>query len=177
MFPKPKRRGQSEVQAGSMADIAFLLLIFFLVTTTIVQEKGLPVRLPAYLPTPVTPLPNRNVLSVKLNAADELLVEQERLPPTALAEQVKAFIQNPRQLPTLSRSPRSAVIALQHDRGTSYAAYLQVYNELLSAYHQIWEEAAWSRYGRRFDQLPKAQRKAIRQDYPLVISESEPVAY
>lgn len=177
MFPKPKRRRQREVQAGSMADIAFLLLIFFLVTTTIVQEKGLPVRLPAYLPTPVTSLPDRNVLSVKLNAADELLVEQERLRPAVLAQRVKTFIQNPRQLPTLPGSPRSAVIALQHDRGTSYAAYLEVYNELLSAYHEIWEEEARLEYGRAYDQLSKAQRKAIRQAYPLIISESEPVAY
>lgn len=160
-----------------MADIAFLLLIFFLVTTTIIQEGGLQVRLPAYLPAPVQPLPDRNVLSVKINAGNQLLVEQELLPVDRLAEQVRRFIQNPDQLPNLPSSPRSAVITLQHDRGTSYEAYLAVYNQLLKGYHDIWEEVAQSKYGHAYKQLSPQEQKKVRSAFPLVISESEPVEF
>lgn len=177
MFPKPKRRAGHQVEAGSMADIAFLLLIFFLVTTTIIQESGLQVRLPAYLPAPVQPLPDRNVLSVKINAGNQLLIEQELLPVDKLEERVRTFIQNPDQLPDLPSSPRKAVVALQHDRGTSYEVYLTVYDQLLKGYHRVWEEVAQQMHGRAYNQLGKQEQSAIRSAYPLVISESEPVEF
>jgi|AntRauTorckE5430_2_1112549.scaffolds.fasta_scaffold02897_4 biopolymer transport protein ExbD len=177
MFTKPKRRTGHQVEAGAMADIAFLLLIFFLVTTTIIQESGLQVRLPAYLPASVQPLPDRNVLSVKINAGNQLLVEQEVLPFEQLEVKVREFIQNPNQLPHLPSSPRHAVVALQHDRGTSYDAYLTVYDQLLMGYRSIWEAEARKLYGQAYEQLGKAEQRSIRSAWPMVISESEPVEF
>ena len=177
MFSKPKRRTGHRVEAGAMADIAFLLLIFFLVTTTIIQESGLQVRLPAYLPAPVQPLPDRNVLSVKINASNQLLVEQEVLPVDELSAKLRAFIQNPAQSPKLASSPRHAVVALQHDRGTSYEAYLTVYDQLLKGYQELWQEEARRLYGKGYEQLWKVEQRAVRRAFPLVISESEPVEF
>lgn len=177
MFPKPKRRAAHQVEAGAMADIAFLLLIFFLVTTTIIQESGLQVRLPAYLPAPVQPLPDRNVLSVKINASNQLLVEQELLPVDQLSAKLRAFVQNSAGSPKLPSSPQHAVVALQHDRGTSYEAYLTVYDQLLKGYQGLWEEEAQRLYDRAYVQLRQGEQRAVRKAFPLVISESEPVEF
>jgi biopolymer transport protein ExbD len=177
MFPKSKRRATHQVEAGAMADIAFLLLIFFLVTTTIIQESGLQVRLPAYLPAPVQPLPDRNVLSVKINAGNQLLVEQELLPVDQLSAKLTQFVQNPARSPKLPSSPRHAVVALQHDRGTSYEVYLTVYDQLLKGYQKLWQEEAQRLYGRAYKQLRQREQRAVRKAFPLVISESEPVEF
>lgn len=177
MFSKSKRKRDHQVEAGAMADIAFLLLIFFLVTTTILEENGLQVRLPAYLPAPVQPLNDRNVLSVKINASNQLLVEQEQLEIEDLADLVKTFIVNPDRLPHFSTSPQRSVVALQHDRATAYTTYIAVYNELLFAYQEIWEAEAQKTYGRSYEELGTRIQRIIRKAFPLVISESEPVEF
>ncbi len=174
MFQKQKRRLNATLQAGSMADIAFLLLIFFLVTTTIIVDQGLPVRLPPWSDTPPQQSPDRNVLAVKLNAQDELFVENGSLELSDLKEEVKAFLLNPEGGPS---APKRAVISLQHDRGTSYAAYLQVYNALLSAYRELWQAEADRRYGKPLDLLSEERQNSIRRSIPMVISEAEPTAY
>ena len=112
------RRATVEVNASSMADIAFLLLIFFLVTTVIDVEKGIFVKLPAFdnvLPPPVSA---RNVFTVKINAYDQLLVEGERTSPEELRQLAKTFIMNPEQSPEFAAAPNQAVISLQNDRST-----------------------------------------------------------
>lgn len=159
-----------------MADIAFLLLIFFLVTTTILVDTGIPVRLPVWVENaPPMPIPERNILRIKINAQDELFVENGRAEPAQLRSRARAFITNPGGLSTRPSAPNKAVISLQHDRGTSYGAYLEVYNELMAAYHELWEEAAQKRYQLSFDKLPPSRRQQIRMEIPLVISEAEPV--
>jgi biopolymer transport protein ExbD len=175
MFKSSKKRRSSDaVNAGSMADIAFLLLIFFLVTTTILEDEGIRVRLPPYEPIPPTNLPDKNVLSVKINAANELLVEGEELPALALRERAKEFIMNPMKLANLPSNPRKAVISLQNDRSTSYRAYLEVYNELKAAYNELWEESARVNFGKSYSDLTIAEQKSVRKEIPLVISEADP---
>ncbi len=172
---KKERRKAPEINAGSMADIAFLLLIFFLVTTVIESDSGIRVKLPPWEDDVVIlPIIEKNVLTVKLNANDELLVEKERTSTTDLRQRAKLFIMNPQQLTTLPSSPKKAIISLQNDRGTSYDTYLAVYNELKAAYRELWEETAQRRYGKEYEMLDDSRRKAIRNDIPLVISEAEP---
>lgn len=177
MFQKQKRRMNGSLQAGSMADIAFLLLIFFLVTTTIIVDQGLPVRLPPWSDQPPQEAPDRNVLAVKLNAQDELFVENGRIALPNLKETVKDFLLNPEQRPGRPSAPNKAVISLQHDRGTTYAAYLRVYDALLSAYRELWQAEADRRYGKTMDVLSEEQQNSIRRSFPMVISEAEPTAY
>ena len=178
MFSKKSHRSDNRVNAGSMADIAFLLLIFFLVTTTILNESGITVKLPPWDESvEPPPVPPRNVLNVKLNAQNELMVENEQAEVRQLRNLTKQFILNPLNDPNLARSPKKAVISLQNDRSTHYAIYIAVYNELKAAYHEIWDTAAQKKYGYTFDELPKANQKEIRNTYPMVISEAEPTEH
>ena len=175
---KQKRRLSSEVNAGSMADIAFLLLIFFLVTTQIDSDKGILVKLPMWeKEPPKTDIPPRNVFSIKVNRADQLLVEGELGDIEAIRNQVKEFVINPKKKANLSSAPNKAVVSLQNDRGTSYATYLSVYNEVKAAYNELWNEESDRRYGALFADLPKAAQQEIRNKIPSVISESEPTEF
>ena len=118
---KISRRMEGSINAGSMADIAFLLLIFFLVTTTILSDEGLLVKLPPFEEDPITQkLPKRNVFSVKLNANDELLVRSEPASLDFLRKRTKDFVLNPLHQKNLAISPTKAVVSIQCDRSTSY---------------------------------------------------------
>lgn len=175
---KKKRRLSSEVNAGSMADIAFLLLIFFLVTTQIDFDKGILVKLPVWeADPPIVQFDKRNVFSIKVNRDNQLLMEGELGSVDNIREKVKEFVMNPRKNPLLSVAPNKAIVSLQNDRGTSYAIYLGVYNEIKGAYNELWEEESNRRYGSLFTDLPKAAQKEIKKRIPSVISESEPTEF
>ena len=174
---KHSSRGVPEINAGSMADIAFLLLIFFIVATTMDTDSGILTRLPP-LPDPNEPLPpeihDRNVLVVLVNARDQLLVEGEWSDVSQLRETTKEFIVNPQAKETLPESPTKAVVSLQNDRGTSYNMYIQVQNELKAAYNEVRDEEARARFGKNFADLNESQQKEIQSMYPIKISEAEP---
>lgn len=170
----------NEINAGSMADIAFLLLIFFLVTTTIAEDKGILVKLPPWSDEEpdITKLKERNVYSVLVNANNQLLVREEPMRLANLRENAKEFISNPRRLENMSESPKNAIISLKNDRGTNYQTYLEVYNELKGAYDELWDELSQKRYGVPYsDEMPFAQRKAIKSEIPMVLSEAEPTNF
>lgn len=169
-----KHQPSDQINAGSMADIAFLLLIFFLVATTIVEDKGILVKLPPMENFPDKIPPNKNVLSVKINAQNQLMVEGFPESIENLRKRTKHFILNPGGSKNLPLNPKRAIISLQNDRNTSYKTYLNIYNELKIAYNEIWEDKSQERYGKGYDELTKAQQKMIRREIPLLISEAEP---
>lgn len=173
------RRETPTVNASSMADIAFLLLIFFLVTTTIVVDKGIMVKLPHWSDDPITPVTinTNNVWSVKINSQDRLLVRGELMEYRDLKEKTKEFILNPMKKDNLPPSPKKAIISLQNDRGTSYETYITVYNELKAAYNEIWEAKAQTKYQKSYKNLSLKLKRDIRREVPLVISEAEPTNY
>ncbi len=173
-------RMKNEINAGSMADIAFLLLIFFLVTTTIDVDKGIFVKLPPWSEEEpdITKLKKRNVLSVLVNAQNQLLVRGEPAEVIDLKDRTKEFIANPRRQDDLAEQPNKAIISLKNDRGTNYETYLGVYDQLKAAYAELWEEEAQRRFGKPYsDDLPLAMRKEVRSKFPLVISEAEPTSF
>lgn len=172
-------RMSSEINAGSMADIAFLLLIFFLVTTTIVEDKGVLVKLPPWSEEPpdVQKMNTRNVYSVLVNANNQLLVRGEPSELSQLRANAKIFIMNPQRLENMAEKPSKAIISLKNDRGTKYGVYLEVYNELKAAYNELRNEEANKKHGKDFEFLTSDQRRAIRKDIPLVLSESEPTSF
>ncbi|MCP9236257.1 biopolymer transporter ExbD [Lewinella sp. JB7] len=177
---KTRDRMNNEINAGSMADIAFLLLIFFLVTTTIAEDKGILVKLPPWSDEEpdITRLKERNVFSVLVNAQNQLLVREEPARIGELRERAKEFIMNPTKRPDLAEGPRNAIISLKNDRGTDYDTYLAVYNELKGAYDDLWDELSQRRYGQPYsEEMPFAQRKAIRDEIPMVLSEAEPTNF
>ena len=173
------KRFDNQINAGSMADIAFLLLIFFLVTTTIDVDKGITVKLPPYDDSePITiVIPPKNLLSVKINSDNELLVRGELTHLNQLKERAIEFILNPENRRDMPEIPAKALISLQNDRGTNYETYIAVYNELKAAYNQIWQEEALKRYGKSYDELNRASKKEIRNRIPLVISEADPTDF
>lgn len=169
MMRSSTKRQNPAVNAGSMADIAFLLLIFFLVTTTIVQEKGILVRLPIYEnESPVLPINEEKVLTVKVNAAQAIMVEQREATLEQLPDLVVRHLNHPKY------SPREMIVSLTHDRQTEYQTYLNVYDALLLGYHRVWDAAALEKYQLRYDELSTEDRRMIRRVYPLVLSEAEP---
>ena len=187
------KRAVPEINAGSMADIAFLLLVFFLVTTTMDSDFGLARKLPPPLdinmPEP-PPIKDRNVFQVLANANDQLLVEGDLMEISELREAAKEFIANPYDKDDLPAKKEvevaffglypvsKQVISLQNDRGTSYDLYIQVQNELAAAYNELRNELSKQKFGVSYDELveknDEARVKAIRAIYPQRISEAEP---
>jgi len=162
-----------------MADIAFLLLIFFLVTTQIVEDKGILVKLPVWSEEEpeITKMNSRNVYSVLVNAQNQLLVRGEPMEIPNLKDNAKEFISNPSNKEDFAESPQKAIISLKNDRGTNYKTYLEVYNELKAAYTELRNESAGKKYGKGFDELSSDQQAEIRLMIPLIISEAEPTNF
>ena len=181
---KTSRRQQVEVNAGSMADVAFLLLIFFLVATTIVNEKAFKQILPPHLDEPIdVKVEDRNVLNVIVNNSNQVLVEEDVMQLQQIRSTAKAFIINNKQNPEWSDSPKEAIISIKGFRGTDYGFYTQIYNELRAAYDELRsEELGLSMSGYlELSALPAKELKpeeievinAAKKKYPLQLSEAE----
>lgn len=181
------KRKIPEINAGSMADIAFLLLVFFLVTTTIQTDAGLYQLLPQWveeesdLPPPKKN--KRNVMMVKITAADQIIVEagkqaaQLNFDVMELKERAIEFITNNGRVEELALTPTRAVIVVQNDKGTSFDRYLNVMNELNAAYNTIWDQAAKDKFDAIYDELTKEQQEEIRMSYPKILSEADATDY
>lgn len=176
------KREISEINAGSMADIAFLLLIFFLVTTTMDTDAGLIRRLPPPpedIPEdPDNKIKQRNIFEVLVNANDQLLVEGEYMQVTNLRNKAKDFILSSPSYPNVTDANNSSnpnmpefkeevmpvfgnmlvskqIISLQNDNGTSYEMYIKVQNELVGAYNEVRNQFAKEKFGKTYDDLKK----------------------
>ena len=198
------RRSSPEVNAGSMADIAFLLLIFFLVTTTIETDSGISRKLPPIQEEEVEPpiIKQKNIFQVIVNRNNDLFVEDELMELGDLKEAAVAFLDNGGGVgedacnycqgagdPASSDNPQIAVIMLVNDRATEYGTYIAVQNELVAAYNELRNRAAQRLYGTSFDQMEanydevnyqgdkeelKEQIQRIRDMWPQKLSEAEP---
>ena len=178
------------INSSSTADIAFLLLCYFLMTTTMGSQTGLSRRLP--------PMPDekqkvddqkvnrRNIIIVKINSADRLLAGSEPTDVSQLKDKIKEFLTNPADDPNLPEKEvktiegygdypvSKGVISLQNDRGTSYHAYISVQNELVKAVNELRDEFSYKAYGKPFIQLTEEQQDIAKQAIPQNISEAEP---
>ncbi|MFT6112017.1 MAG: biopolymer transport protein ExbD [Bacteroidia bacterium] len=177
-----RRRDIPEINAGSMADIAFLLLVFFLVTTTMDVPNGLQVALPPISEEPPedSKQKKREVLEVLVNSADQLLVEGSALTIDKLRQKTMDHLTNEGRNPTLSTTSTKAIVSLKNDRGTSYDMYVQVYNELTAAYNKVRDEYSMQKYGVIYSKLDPLRDedkiKEVKKKYPKKLSEAEPVS-
>ena len=177
------RRENPEINAGSMADIAFLLLIFFLVTTTMNVDSGVSKKLSEKPPADYVPpvIKEKNIFEVNINRNNELLVEGDRMDVKDLKEAAIKFIDNGggvgnagengtpgkrcdycqgERSESSSDHPNKAIISVQSDRGTEYGTYILVQNELLRAYKDLRNRLAKQRYGMTYDELEEAYKDA-----------------
>ncbi len=174
-----RQKQDTAINASSMADIAFLLLIFFLVTTTIDYDKGILHKLPPIGDIDSSPAHANNVLKVLVNHKDELLINGEPATVANLRQTAKEFLDNHGQNPKYSDNPDVAIISLQNDKGTSYGIYLQVQNELKGAYRELRDTYALQHFGHTYEQLKETKSinvKAVSDAYPMRLSEAEPYA-
>ena len=189
-----EKRGVPEINSSSTADIAFLLLIFFLITTSMDTDRGLARRLP---PPPEKDkkqddviVKQRNVLVVYLNFQDQLMCGKDYISIKELRQKAKDFIANPYNDESLPEKyskdvpffgnvmiTEKHVISLQNDRNSRYQAYIDVQNELVAAYDELRNEKAQEKWQKNYADLNEEQQKAIREIYPQKISEAEPKNY
>ena len=184
------KRKTPGLNTQSTADIAFLLLCYFLMTSTMDQQSGLQRRLP--------PMPDknqkvedqkvnrRNIIMVRINSNDRLFAGNEALDISQLKDKAKEFLSNPNNDPNLPEKEdkeiaglgtypvSKGVISLQNDRGTSYQAYIAVQNELVKAVNELRDELSKAKFGRPFLVLNEEQQEAIKKAVPQNISEAEP---
>ena len=185
--------GKKKVPAmntSSTADIAFLLLCYFLMTTTMGSQTGLSRRLP--------PMPDkdqkvedqkvnrRNIIQVKINSADRILAGSEPIDISQLKDKIKEFLTNPANDPNLPEKEiqniegfgeypvSKGIISLQNDRGTSYQAYIAVQNELVKAVNELRDDFSRKNYSKVFSQLTEEQQGIVKKAVPQFISEAEP---
>ncbi len=174
-----------------MADISFIVLIFFLMVTTMDKEMGLARRLPQ-MPDPNqkvedTKVNRRNLLLVKVNANDRVFAgDQVIVDMSQLRDQVIEFLDNPQNKENLSEKSEKeiegfgtclvskGVISLQNDRGTSYSKYIEVQNELVRAVNELRDRFSMANFGKKYVNLPEDQQKIVRDAVPQQISEAEP---
>lgn len=184
------KKGTPEINTSSTADIAFLLLCYFLMTSTMGSQSGLQRRLP--------PMPDknqkvedqkvnrRNIIIVKINSADRLFAGNEAMDVSLLKDKIKQFLTNPTDDPSLPEKEvkeiegygaypvSKGVISLQNDRGTSYRAYIQVQNELVKAINELRDDFSRRNYGKPFLNLNETQQDVVKKCIPQNISEAEP---
>jgi len=198
------KRSAPEVNAGSMADIAFLLLIFFLVTTTIETDSGINRKLPPIQDDQEKPPPlkEKNIFIVLINSNGDLLVEDKPMDFKDLKTAAVQFLDNGggtgdeacnycrgAEDPSSSDNPIKAVISLQNNRLTKYSDYIAVQNELVAAYNELRNREAKRMYGTTFQEMEEAYKndafsgskdklkdriQIIKDMYPQKLSEAEP---
>jgi biopolymer transport protein ExbD len=168
-------RMNPEINAGSMADIAFLLLIFFLVTSQISSDRGLLVKLPPYnQSTPQDKLTEpRNILAIKVLMDGSVLMRDQPLKFEEIKTNVTDFVVNPDQKIEYAASPKDAVISYSYEDDTPYESFIKVYNELLAAYAKIRDDASKAKFNKDYKFLAEEEKAIIKSMIPITISEAD----
>ncbi len=179
------RRSLPEINAGSMADIAFLLLIFFLVTTTMDVDTGIKRKLP--------PLPDEENIPEQVDFhknnififdcspnSEKVLVETgadevgngRPFKTDELNNEIIKFLANYGQNPDLSESPSKAVLSIRLHKKTKYETYVKIQDQISIAYKELRNNEALKRYSKKYENLNKEQQDVVKKEYPMRVSES-----
>lgn len=189
-----KKRKAGGINATSSADIAFMLLLFFLLTSSMDTDRGLARRLPQPVPKDQkkedVDIKKRNLMVVLINSSNQILANGQYVELKDLKALVREFIENPYNdenkpekveidVPFYGTMAvtKNHLISLQNDRGTEYQAYINVQNELAAVYNELRDEMAKKKFGKGFMDLDEEQQKAVQLIFPQKISEAEPKNY
>lgn len=176
-----KERKDPEIGGAGMADIAFLLLIFFLLVTTIDVDTGIGLQLP---PAPEEdqeppPIKTRNMMKILVNSQGQVLMgtdEQEPTPVVQVKPKLKDFITNNGEDPNLSVSPDKAIVSIKTDRDTPYNVYIDMLDEVMGAYAELRNQVSQSQFGVQYSQLEDGseEKEKVQELIPKKISIAEP---
>lgn len=189
-----KKRKAPAVNATSSADIAFMLLLFFLLTSSMDTDRGLARRLPQPVPKDQkkedVDIKKRNLMVVLINSSNQILANGQYVELKDLKGIVREFIENPYNDESKPEKievdvpyygtmmvTKNHLISLQNDRGTEYQAYINVQNELAAVYNELRDEMAKKKFGKAFMDIDEEQQKAVQMIFPQKISEAEPKNY
>lgn len=190
-----KKRKMPGLNTSSTADISFMLLIFFLVTTSMDTDQGLGRTLPKppdeNQENAEIKVKERNILNIRINKDNYLLIGDDYCTVQDVKERAKEFIANkdnnpnlpelkPHKVKNLGKTmmvTENHVISVQTDRGTDYGVYFQVQDALVAAYNELRDEFAKEEFGHKYENCTDQEKEAVRDVYPQKISEAEPKSY
>ncbi|MEQ8714029.1 MAG: biopolymer transporter ExbD [Cyclobacteriaceae bacterium] len=173
-------KSEPQVSTGSMADIAFLLLIFFLVATTLQRDRGLMLQLPPDAPPTETPVNERNLFKIRINSHNQFLVEEAVVHDlSGTTEEIQRFVLNPNNDSRYAESPQKAIVSIKAQRGTKYASFIATLDQVKEAYYQMYGDRVGlsSEEFRKLDLDDPRQNKLYiraRMGLPMNISIAEP---
>ncbi|NRB60960.1 MAG: biopolymer transporter ExbD [Winogradskyella sp.] len=181
---KSFRRHSATVNAGSMADIAFLLLIFFLITTTISADKGIIRKLPSDCPNIddcVKDTYERNILRIELNKNQDIFIEDKLVALKDVKQMVIDFVDNNgksncdyclgSKKPELSDHPKEAIISLSHDAFTKYQLFISVQDEITKGYYELRSKYVKNTFNKDINSISEDELLKVRKAYPFIVSE------
>ncbi|MBU1349362.1 biopolymer transporter ExbD [Patescibacteria group bacterium] len=170
---KKKKNSGAEIPTGSMADIAFLLLLFFLVATVIDVDTGIGLTLPEYqeTQTDVVPLSKDRLAAVLVNENGDVLINKEII----AIPQIKGYLTDRIRSKITLPSNKKLVVSVKVDRKTNYNLYIQTLDQVRGAFNEVREEYSATTYGtNKFEELNEEQLKDVREKIPIIISIAEP---
>jgi biopolymer transport protein ExbD len=168
---KKRKLPEATIPTSSMADIAFLLLIFFLVATVIDVDSGIGMTLPEFVDNPETvEVPKDRMAAVLINETGDVLLDGQPISLFQITSTLKPRIQSKIDLP----KNKKLIVSIKTDRKTAYNAYIQALDQVKEAYFEVRDEYSNSKYGKKFDDLEEADQNEVKDAIPIIISIAEP---
>jgi len=168
---KKRKIAEATIPTSSMADIAFLLLLFFLVATTIDVDTGIGMVLPEYVKDVSTvEVPKDRMAAVLINANGDVLLDGKPISIFQLKDKIKERLRSKIDLP----HNKKLIVSVKTDRKTKYNSYIQALDQIKGAYFELWDEYSNQNYGRKLDDLPNDEQKVVKDKIPIIISIAEP---
>ena len=168
---KKRKIAEATIPTSSMADIAFLLLLFFLVATTIDVDTGIGLVLPEYVKDRSTvEVPKDRMAAVLINANGDVLLDGKPISIFQLKDKIKERLRSKIDLP----HNKKLIVSVKTDRKTKYNSYIQALDQIKGAYFELWDEYSNQNYGRKLDDLPNDEQKVVKDKIPIIISIAEP---
>ncbi len=168
---KKRKIAEATIPTSSMADIAFLLLLFFLVATTIDVDTGIGLVLPEYVKDRSTvEVPKDRMAAVLINANGDVLLDGKPISIFQIKDKIKERLRSKIDLP----HNKKLIVSVKTDRKTKYNSYIQALDQIKGAYFELWDEYSNQNYGRKLDDLPNDEQKVVKDKIPIIISIAEP---
>jgi biopolymer transport protein ExbD len=168
---KKRKIAEASIPTSSMADIAFLLLLFFLVATTIDVDTGIGMVLPEYVKDVSTvEVPKNRMAAVLINANGDVLLDGKPISIYQIKDNIKPRIVSKIDLPT----NKKLIVSVKTDRKTKYNTYIQALDQIKQAYFEVRDDYSNQNYGRKYNDLPEDEQKIVQDKIPIIISIAEP---